>query len=88
MQSRRDQKWVGMKLEFKSEMFPTIMHNNEAAEIANRLLAEMLKDAPRVYGRNTESGTKYEAPGDWIWEEQADGNTHTARLIEIEEVGK
>ena len=53
------------------------------AAIANALLKEALKDAKRVYGRNTEEGTKYEDPGDWHWQQDQKnyGDTHTALLI-------
>lgn len=60
-----------------------VMLSNEiAAEIANKKLAEWLKDAPTVYGCKWDTGMNY------FTTNKSDTDTHKARLIMIEPIVK
>jgi hypothetical protein len=84
-----------VKFEFKPEDFgragnprgeikELILTSTQAAELANTRLAEMLKDAPTVFGHiGTHASTwSSHPPGTFIQE----NNTHRAKLVMIEKI--
>ena len=56
----------------------------EAAHIANEIIRKELEKAPRVYGYRELGGTQHMV----YFEGARSGDTHTARLICIEEIKK
>lgn len=80
-------------MKFKPEDFMTPLKPNSvrhglewAAEMANKRLGEMLKDAPTVYGSDDGDPDKWGTPVNWDVKNWKDKATHRAKLIEIEPI--
>ncbi len=72
-----------MKDFFKPEDFSPIMSNEGLAKVANEKLRKLIEASPLVYGLKTRSNK-------WAFDQEENHftNTHTARLMFIEEIKK
>lgn len=68
--------------------YQVLSHQNEIAKRANARLAEMLKDAPVVYGMPIRRMPENQIIIVWHPEKDAEESTHTARLVDIRSVGQ
>jgi hypothetical protein len=77
-------------MKFKPEDFYCLngaSEREEASERANEMLREWLVEAPVVYGIG-QPGEPYVSDEDYWWTTRSGEDTHTARLIGIEEIQK